>query len=852
MGHAVLAAITFIGIVPLAIFLAKYGSDWPGGRVSFKLHVYLQIMTVFLTTVILVLGWFAVGPERSLTNPHHGIGVAIYVMILFQFIYGSCMYRHERKRNAPPRKLPLPVYLHRLLGRSTALLSFAQIGLGLTLYGSTKTLFILYALAGFFLLVTYLSLDYYYKPGARPSGGGQPEFYSDYGTDISGSRTDGAPPPRRKEHHWGRNLLAAGGVFGAYEWWKHRRDGKREEREGGYDESVVDSQGPPPQTRPVLGRQQTGPAPPMGQYDMGPPPAMGGPPPSRNVRPTSQSRVSRESYEDEKYSEPPRHTWRDRILGATGAYAAYEGARSLFNRRGRRDSYSDEGGYDSVVGRDPNAVNQTDVSRVEAGQAPMSPDTPRVDMRGAQPMTPSMTPSRPPRQPRGTGDMASYDSRESFEGAQQRPASGGDETLRESIAILGPIAGFREWNRNRRARRENDRAESIRRQELENEEQFNRRNSNRYPRPQDANQRHASMSGTLLTGPSAPDQNQREASSTNLRPDTSHPPLPANAGIIPSNSQQFQESRQNVTTEQGYSLPPPPPGPPPNTLRSDGYGPPQYGSAQMPEGAVTPDPSRLVSENTAANESSAYGRDPPGGDAAIAAAAGAGAAAAVAAGVAARGNASSGSLTRPRAQHRLQKRGSTSASVSALNSGDAGPSGTQDPNEPLTSVKVTKDGQKWTFQRLNEEQAAAERAARRQQRRDRRRRGSSLSSEVGDEPPPGRYRRNGPVRPSNDQPITNIPPPPAMSSSAGASQRRDSELNLPRPPPVPQHSISPQSNPAVSPPAAPVHESDFGSPGDAGISGTDMSRAEDNRRRRRAERARQQAGARGGPKVEFE
>ena len=210
------------------------------------------------------------------------------------------------------------------------------------------------------------------------------------------------------------------------------------------------------------------------------------------------------------------------------------------------------------------------------------------------------------------------------------------------------------------------------------------------------------------------------------------------------------------------------------------------------------------------------------------------------------------SPSRPQgSRNRLQKRGSvTSGSVSQINSGVAGPSGTQNPNSPPVSVRVTNDGETWTVQRLNEEQAAADRAARRQQRRDRRRKGSSLSSGMDEEPTPGRYRRNAPMRDSQRQPITNIPPPPAMSSSAGASQRRESELNLPPAPPVPQHSISPQSGQGASPPGGPpVNESAYGSPGDAGT-GTE-SAFDSNRKRRRAERARQQAAAqRRG--VEFE
>lgn len=441
-------------------------------------------------------------------------------------------------------------------------------------------------------------------------------------------------------------------------------------------------------------------------------------------------------------------------------------------------------------------------------------------------MTPSMTPSRPPRQPGPVGTEMSYGSRDY------------DMTLRESMTEYGPLAGFREWNRARRDRREVDRAEMVRRQQLDSEQEYNRRNSNNYPRPQDANQGRQSMSGTLLTGPSGLDPNLPPVggSGSNLRPDTSHPPLPAEAGTIPASSH-YTGSRQNVVTEQGYSIPPPPPGPPPNAVRPDGYSPPQFGTARMPEGAVNPDPSRLVSEHTTANEASAYGRDPVGGD--------------IAAGAASRGTESL-SPTRPSGSRaRLQKRGSV---TSASASGVAGPSGAvEKPNSPPVSVKVkmANDGRTVTLRRLGEEEAAAERAARKQDRRSRRRRGSSLSSGLEDDTPSGpRYRRNAPIRPSNEQPITNVPPPPPMSSSAGASQRRESELNLPPAPPVPQHSISPASNQGMSSP--PVNESGFGSPGDAGT-GTDISAFADNRRRRRAERARQQA-ARGGSgnRVEFE
>lgn len=96
-GHGVIAAITFLLIVPSAILIKRFG---PNLRLSVRVHIWLQILTILLTTVIFVLGWFAVGPSRSLTNPHHGIGLAIYVLVLVQFIGGWWVHSRQKKHRS--------------------------------------------------------------------------------------------------------------------------------------------------------------------------------------------------------------------------------------------------------------------------------------------------------------------------------------------------------------------------------------------------------------------------------------------------------------------------------------------------------------------------------------------------------------------------------------------------------------------------------------------------------------------------------------------------------------------------------------------------------------------------------
>ncbi|KAL2137168.1 hypothetical protein VTI74DRAFT_7715 [Chaetomium olivicolor] len=151
LGHGVLAAITFLFIIPIAVLLARYYTHQPGSAVRY--HAYLQVLAVGLSTVVFVLGFFAVGPPRNLTNPHHGIGVAIYVLILLQAFGGRLVRKLAGRRS-------FRMHIHRWFGRAIALLGVVQVPLGLTLYGSPKALFILYAVWMGFLLFLYFVLDY--------------------------------------------------------------------------------------------------------------------------------------------------------------------------------------------------------------------------------------------------------------------------------------------------------------------------------------------------------------------------------------------------------------------------------------------------------------------------------------------------------------------------------------------------------------------------------------------------------------------------------------------------------------------------------------------------------------------
>jgi Eukaryotic cytochrome b561 len=198
-AHGIIAAITFLGIVPAAIILARFLGRSPFW--ALRMHIWLQITTLILTTVVFILGNFAVGPKRALTNPHHGIGVAIYLLVIVQVFGGALVHRREKGRSR--LRLPLKVMLHQWFGRMIALLGIAQVALGLTLYGSPVYLFVLYSLWTFGLVLLYFVLSWVHQRRMNE--------YDGDGSYLSGEQV--AQDGRHKGPAWGK--LAAYGAAGA-------------------------------------------------------------------------------------------------------------------------------------------------------------------------------------------------------------------------------------------------------------------------------------------------------------------------------------------------------------------------------------------------------------------------------------------------------------------------------------------------------------------------------------------------------------------------------------------------------------------------------------------------------------
>lgn len=222
LAHGILGAIVFLLLAPGAIMILRFYTGRPG--YALRYHARIQIVGVILLTAAFILGNIAVGPARSLTNPHHGIGVALYVLYLVQFFLSRFIFRIQKARS-------LRVTLHQWVGRGTALLGIAQVPLGLTLYGSRKFLFILYAIWVAFLVVVYFILDF--RAGTRrelllSGGGGHHHSHVGHGESEYISEVT----PRREEHSskwkW-LGPLAAGGAA-----WMFMRGGRKDNDKSSY------------------------------------------------------------------------------------------------------------------------------------------------------------------------------------------------------------------------------------------------------------------------------------------------------------------------------------------------------------------------------------------------------------------------------------------------------------------------------------------------------------------------------------------------------------------------------------------------------------------------------------------
>jgi hypothetical protein len=513
---------------------------------------------------------------------------------------------------------------------------------------------------------------------------------------------------------------------------------------------------------------------------------------SRTRTDVQSSRRTSASYVDDKYTDdgrsPKKHTWRDRLLAGAAGVGLATAARRVFSGGRKSDSSSSVSDYPHHPLGGSTNITQTDISQVEEGRVPTTPNR-RTEAVGlaavpaaiTSPSRHSRLSSRPGRRPSGTS-VDSYDSRSDY----YSPGKAKQEThtLRNGIAVLG-VAGYlrHKFKKNKDAK-DDRRIEEMRRKERENERM----------------NRHASGSQRppRYTGDGAPSRvrpgRHNSITDSEMTPLHGSNPELSRYSLQPPSGGRTDITNSNTLANSG--LPPPPP---------------------MP-GAILHNDSSNSSFGARQSSRNRHGR----GEAA-------------AAGLAA--GAAGASLA---ASHRNASRRRNSEGGASVNS-------------PPVSVKVKmhNDGRHVTLRRLDPAEAAAEREARRRQGRGR---SGSISSVGGGASGDEHWRRVERMEAEQSHNIPSIPtnlpgpppgPPPPPSSFAGpstyAGPTSTMDLgDLPPPPPIPGAAESGTGGGSPS--------SIYGS----GPSAVD-SRAENNRKRRRAERARAlQARQEGrGNKVDF-
>lgn len=549
-AHGVIAAIVFLFIVPAAIFTLRFHTG--NTRRAIRIHICLQILTVLLTTVLFILPWFAVGPKRSLTNPHHGIGLAIFVLVLTQAIGGWWVNRRDKRRRTLHTPLTAMVssalllklgpalicwQLHHWTGRMIALLGLAQIPLGLTLYGSPVVLFVLYALVVFVLLLIYFIFTY--MRDRRDS--------SDYDSRYSYGSGSVVEDRRRRSRTGDIIKGGAAGVGIAALANKLRNRSKSRDR---YDRPEV-----------VGSRRHSG------------------------------------SYvDDEKYHSDDEERgggWRDRLLtiGALGGAAA--AAKSFFNRRRDRDRDSDVADYGPPLGGDVPITGGNSVSRVDQ----------------SRPIPSGQHPLNQPLHHRRSSSSMTYSSLIS---ASQEGRHG--HGVRDAVAGLGAFGLARNILKKRRERKEAKRLEKQMEDERRDRERNQRLTGDGTHRRNRHHGRHASLTSTSLTGDSDPYPGTGPILG-NPAPPVPAGVFPGAAGTAAGSPQHFNRNRQPPLPPQHNVTQPLPPQSTTNVGANNsvmtGAPPPVPPGQQVTMPPIPPDPQGILHQNYSESDSSASAQPRP-------------------------------------------------------------------------------------------------------------------------------------------------------------------------------------------------------------------------------------------------
>lgn len=574
--------------------------------------------------------------------------------------------------------------LHQWLGRGIALLGLAQIPIGLTLYGSPKSLFVLYSLVVFGLILIYFFLVHQNHKRVALAHDERESYISSVVSGQTESRP-GLPPgstpgsevgPERDRRHRLEEMAGAVGLGAAVAALRRRSSGQRRHMDRDDATSIAYS------------------------------------------RPGAES-VGGEKFTESSYlSEAPRRSqWRDRLLGPAVGAGAFSAARNLFRRRRVRDDDVPIGGPYGAPYQGPVADSSMNFHSMEEGR----PMTPAANNHWRQ----VEDRERAQEEAQARGALQSRISEDSVETdmtpqkpGPRRPGRFGIPASLGALGAIGGLGGVGAYFKRRREQREDQRIETERLRDRENERIYGGGSAQR-----------------LYTGDGTPRRNRRVGSSSPLT-DRNGSPNRGGAAVPSLGGRSLLEN--SPPRAQRTSIPPPPRSNPRTPQ------PPLHSSSPSSTFPAQPPNHRGGLNGNNVTQTSTPIRSPPAA------------------------NVASGSLlsppTAPGTQHTRTR--SSSPHHDAVDS-------------PPVSVKVKMhdDGRHVTLRRLGEEEAAREREARRREKRRQKQQaatGSDVSGMDDTAAGPSGFRR-GPGTPYAGR----SPQPMSSGVVTPAAQSQPSELHLP-------------------------------------------------------------------------
>lgn len=143
-AHGVLAGISWSIFVPFAI-MASWYRDLLGGPIWMKLHLYLNVISCFLTTLSFILSVVAISKSggQHFVNMHQKIGLTMFIFVVVQTINGYFRPPKNPSKQASLRKIWEKT--HKVMGWFLLFASIYEVQSGLKLYavrsGKDYTLF---------------------------------------------------------------------------------------------------------------------------------------------------------------------------------------------------------------------------------------------------------------------------------------------------------------------------------------------------------------------------------------------------------------------------------------------------------------------------------------------------------------------------------------------------------------------------------------------------------------------------------------------------------------------------------------------------------------------------------------